>query len=226
MKYTEKHKLGDIINDHYQLLLVISRFGIPLGFGDKNVKTICQENNVDCNTFLTVLNYISNGDLSSIESVSVLAMTRFLRLSHQYYLDFFFPQLRDKLIAAMDGTDEKLSGLIIRFFDNFLASVNKHLMHEETAVLQNVEKMCNEGKYDVAFRIERYVQKHEQIDNTIQDLKNIIIKYFPDNGNANAMNSVLYDIFSCEVDLKTHCDIEDQIFVPLVRKLERDIMEA
>lgn len=220
MKYTEKHKLSDIINDHYQLLLVISRFGIPLGFGDKTVKTICQEHNVDCNTFLTVLNYTSNGDLSGIDNVSVLAMIQFLRLSHQYYLDFFFPQLREKLSNAVAGTDEKLSELIVIFFDNFVADLHQHLAHEETIVLQNVEKMCKNELSDTEFRMERYTQKHEQIDHTIQELKNIIIKYYPDNGNANIMNSVLYDIFSCEADLKTHCDIEDNIFVPLVCKLE------
>lgn len=226
MKYTERHKLGDIINDHYQLLLVISRFGIPLGFGDKTVKSICQEYNVDCDTFLVVLNYIANDDLSGIENVSVMAMIRFLRMSHQYYLDFFFPQLREKLKLAVVSADDKLGEMIVKFFDNFVSTIRKHLNHEEVSVLRNVERMYNNEKLGTDFRMERYTQKHEQIDHTIQDLKNIIIKYYPDNDNVNIINTVLYDIFSCEADLKIHCAIEDNIFVPTVDRLEKQIVEV
>ena len=226
MKYTEQHKLADVINDHFQTILVVSRFGIPLGFGDKTVKSVCQEYGVDSKTFLVVLNYMANGDLSGLENVSVMAMVKFLRLSHQYYLEFFFPQLRERLKNALSDANDKLGEMIVSFFDNFVSTVRKHLNHEEVAVLCNIERMCNNEKLESDFSIERYTQKHEQIDHTIQDLKNIIIKYYPDNGNVNSISSVLYDIFSCEVDLKMHCDIEDNIFAPVVEMFEKQQIEA
>ena len=48
--YTPTDKMSDIICDNYRLLQVISRFDIPLGFGDASVEEVCQTNQVDCHT--------------------------------------------------------------------------------------------------------------------------------------------------------------------------------
>ena len=37
-KYRPTDKMSDLISNNYKLLLVMSRFGLSLGFGDKNVK--------------------------------------------------------------------------------------------------------------------------------------------------------------------------------------------
>ena len=39
----------------------------------------------------------------------------------------------------------------------------------------------------------------------------------------NLLNAVLFDIFSCEEDLVAHCEIEDYLFVPAVRRLEKEV---
>ena len=49
--------------------------------------------------------------------------------------------------------------------------------------------------------------------------------YYPEEGNNNLMNSVLFDIFNCEQDLISHCDVEDYMFVPAVLRLEKKLSE-
>ena len=56
--YKPTDKMGDLICENYALLLVMSRFGISLGFGDKSVQEVCDMNQVDCNTFLIVVNFL------------------------------------------------------------------------------------------------------------------------------------------------------------------------
>jgi regulator of cell morphogenesis and NO signaling len=34
---------------------------------------------------------------------------------------------------------------------------------------------------------------------------------------------VLFDIFNCEADLRIHCALEDDLFVPAVQKLEHEV---
>ncbi|MCI6986314.1 MAG: hemerythrin domain-containing protein, partial [Bacteroidales bacterium] len=51
-KYTATDRLCDLIDDNFKLLMVMSRFGISLGFGEKSVKEVCEAENVDCDTFL------------------------------------------------------------------------------------------------------------------------------------------------------------------------------
>lgn len=51
-------KMSDAINNNAQILMSMSRFGISLGFGEKCIKDVCDSQNVDCNTFLAVVNFI------------------------------------------------------------------------------------------------------------------------------------------------------------------------
>ncbi|MCC8145030.1 MAG: hemerythrin domain-containing protein, partial [Bacteroidales bacterium] len=45
------------------------------------------------------------------------------------------------------------------------------------------------------------------------------IKYYPAK-NSNEINSVLFDIFSCEKDLASHNAVEDFLFLPAIEELE------
>ena len=54
--YTPTDKMSDIICDNYRLLQVMSRFDIPLGFGDASVEEVCQTK-LHC-LLLVVANYI------------------------------------------------------------------------------------------------------------------------------------------------------------------------
>ena len=67
----------------------------------------------------------------------------------------------------------------------------------------------------------RHALQHKQIDRKLSELKNIIIKYYPASQNNHLLNAVLFDIFTCEEDLALHCRIEDCLFVPTVRLLEK-----
>ena len=50
-----------LIRDNYDLLQSLGSFGISLGFGDKTVREVCDEQNVDTYTFLAVVNFTING---------------------------------------------------------------------------------------------------------------------------------------------------------------------
>ncbi len=53
--YEAEDKMISIIRDNYNILQSLGSFGINLGFGDKTVQ-VCEEQNVDTYTFLTVVN--------------------------------------------------------------------------------------------------------------------------------------------------------------------------
>ena len=54
--FTENMKLADIITANYSLVLMLPRFNIPLGFGEKSVKEICEKNAISARFFLLVCN--------------------------------------------------------------------------------------------------------------------------------------------------------------------------
>ena len=47
MGYKPTDKMRDLVKDNSVLILVMGRFGISLGFGDKSVRDVCRMQNVN-----------------------------------------------------------------------------------------------------------------------------------------------------------------------------------
>ena len=58
--YTKEDRLFEMICSDYQLLNIISRFGLNLGFEEKTIAEVCDENSIDCNTFLAIIKTFPN----------------------------------------------------------------------------------------------------------------------------------------------------------------------
>ncbi len=225
--YEPDDKLISIINDNYNTLQSLGSFGINLGFGDKTVKEVCESQNVDTYTFLAVINFTINGyrDYDDADNLSIPTLMQYLKASHDYYLDFELPYIRRALVDALDKNDN-LARLILKLFDEYAQSIRKHMLYEEKTVFPYVEELT-EGNASPNYDIETFSKHHTQIDRQLYELKNIIIKYLPSNGlRNNQLTAALYEIYNCEQWLKEHADVEDEIFIPVIRHLEKKLKQS
>lgn len=218
--YTGEDRMCDLVCDRYPVLQVMSRFGIALGFGDKTIAEVCEENRVDTATFLAVVNLVLDFGGYADAGVSVRALTDYLHNSHGYFLDFRLPAIRRKLIEAVDCSLSDVSFAIMRFFDEYVAEVQRHMTYEEQTVFPYVESLLS-GEKNAAYSIDIFRRQHDQVEAKLRELKNIIIKYYP-SGGTNELNGVLFDIFTCEQELASHNAVEDEIFIPAVERLAAD----
>ena len=86
-KYKASDKLKDLISDNSLLLMVLNRFGISLGFGEKSVKESCDAQNVDVATFLAVANFISNQE-KDFDGISLASLIEYLKQAHIFLQAF------------------------------------------------------------------------------------------------------------------------------------------
>ncbi len=224
-KYQAEDKLFDIISDDYSMLQVMSRFGISLGFGDKTVREVCESNGVDCRTFLAVANFMTEGfsRLKDPEKdLSIPALVGYLRQSHIYFLEFSLPAIRRKLIEAIDCSGNEVAILIIKFYDEYMREVRRHMEYEEKTVFKYVDALVYDQGID-SYKISTYSKHHDLVGEKLSELKNIIIRYCPAQLNSNLLNAVLFDIYACEEELNVHCKVEDYLLVPSILKLERRV---
>lgn len=218
--------MSDLICDNYSLLMVLSRFGISLGFGDKTVAQVCEEKRIDCATFLAIANFVSEDQYCYSEKgadFSLRALMQYLRSSHSYFLDFKFPDIRAKLATAIGYCDEPSSPftvMIMNFFDDYEREVRQHMLTEESTTFAYVEQLMA-GIADVHHNVVYFSTHHDDIERKLTDLKNILIKYLPEGGDNQLLNQVLFEIFHCEAEIASHCHIEDFLFMPAVMDLER-----
>ena len=223
-KFSENDKMSDLINENHSLLLVISRFGLSLGFGNHTVKEVCESNNIDCKTFLVVVNFLSEANFEvdhNADDILVVSIIQYLKNAHAYFLDFKLPLIRNKLIEAVKNQGENIpyESIFLKFFDEYVLEVNKHMEYENKVVFPYALKLVN-GKSDSRYNISVFQGRHNEIDSKLIELKNILIKYYPAKGNNYLLTEVLFDILSCEIDLASHNQVEDFLFVPTVEALE------
>ncbi len=230
-KYRSTDRMSAVISDDYKLLQVMSRFGLSLGFGDKNIQDVCSQSGVDCDTFLAVCNFIGSGIKPTFDeyaSLSVSSLMSYLRNSHSYFLDFMLPNIRQKLVLAVDcSSRNEVAFLILKFFDEYAGEVQRHMDYENTHIFTYVDALLA-GKRPTGFSLEQYESEfshasHKNMDGRLSDLKNIVIRYCPTAHNTNLLNSALFDLFSFEEDLGSHCQLEDSLFIPVVSILESSV---
>lgn len=225
-KYRETDKMSDLICENYPMVLVMSRFGIALGFGEKNIGDVCRQNGVDACTFLTVVNFLTQDITSPLTNVdkclSIDALITYLHNAHDYFLNFRLPHLRRKLLEAIEECPKDVAFVIQNFFDEYAEEVNKHMSYEEKVVFPYVRGLL-EGKKDPKYNISIFRKRHDQIEMKIVELKNILIKYYPGPG-SNLLNSVLFDIFATEQDLASHNHVEDYLFMPAILAVEKTLI--
>ena len=240
----------DIIRDNYSLLQVVSRFGLSLGFGEQTVQAVCRACGVDTDTFLAVVNLLNRPEATDARhpdfgsargpkegrmALQLPTLLQYLRQSHAYFLDFCLPGIRRRLMEAIDcSMQNEVAFLLLKFFDQYMNEVRKHMHYEDTQVFPYVERLletaecassapsavassvqCSSG-----FSIRQFATHHDQIDAKLSELKNLLIQYYPASGNNYRLNAVLLDLYSCEQELAAHTRVEDHLFVPAVFLLE------
>lgn len=222
--YEADDRMISIIQDNYGILQCLGSFGINLGFGNKTVRELCEDQGVDTFTFLAVVNFTINGYLGpdDVGRLSIPTLMQYLRASHEYYLGFELPFIRKELCEAIDETDS-MAKLIVRLYDEYAHSILLHMKYEEKTVFPYVESLLD-GKTMDNYDIETFSKHHGQTDQKLRELKNIIIKYLPTDGlRNNQLSATLYDIYNCELWLAQHAEVEDHIFIPAIRNLEKKI---
>lgn len=211
-----------LIGDNYNLLQALGSFGISLGFGDMSVRETCENNGVDTHTFLAVVNYSINGIgvAEDDELISVATLLHYLEASHAYFIDFQLPYIRRELEESLNE-ENSLARLIMKLYDEYAQEIKHHMSYEQQTLFPYVEKLL-EGQPASDYNVETFSKHHGGADQQLRELKILIIKYLPQDGlHNNQLTATLHDIYENEEWLTQHAMVEDHIFVPAIRRLER-----
>jgi regulator of cell morphogenesis and NO signaling len=220
--YEADDKMISLIRDNYDLLQSLGSFGISLGFGDKTVQETCEDNGVDTYTFLAVVNFTANGygEFETDDKISVPTLLHYLEASHAYFLDFQLPYIRRELMESLNENDS-LARLILRFYDEYAREIRLHMKYEQKTLFPYVQSLID-GHPANDYNVETFSKHHGAADKKLRELKLLIIKYLPQDGlHNNQLTATLHDIYENEVWLRLHAMVEDNIFIPAIKRLER-----
>ena len=237
MQIVPKMKMAEVIHLNYHLLPIISRFGIHLGFGERTIEQLCAEYTIDVNFFLVILNSYHDKNYfprKHLQGFSLKLIIDYLRKSHEYYLNIKIPRI-DQLLHQLSSQTAGMSGEslqpIDQFFEEYKHELSTHIGREEEKVYPyvfTVEEAFLSGNPSFKlvsqireYSIDDYESEHDNVEDKLCDLQNIIIKYLPLPLDMNLCHTILMELFRLESDLNDHARIEDKVLVPKVRYMEK-----
>ena len=224
--FTENTRMADLIIANNRLLYVLPYFEISLGFGEKTVKQVCREKEISTPLFLLVCNIYTFDDYSpdsrDLTQIPIEGVIGYLKNSHRDYLEIRMPQIINNILDLVTVCRLKNGNMLNSFCEKYKQEVTIHFKYEEEVVFPYIIQLLK-GTRTGSYKIKEYETNHSDIDAALNDLKNIIIKYFPQDCPIEKCREVLLNLFMFEYDLSKHTLLEDKILISLVEPIEKGI---
>jgi regulator of cell morphogenesis and NO signaling len=239
MNITADMKMADVLFHNYSLLPVIARFNIKLGFAEKTVEDVCKENKVNLDFFLEITNSFIDEDYipqKELYYFPVSLLVNYLKKTHQYYLDEKIPEIENMIsdLVKSSKTDRDKFELVNNFFHEYKNELINHIHREESKVqpyVIEIENAFYKGKIGsdlynkiCSYSMLDFSNEHDNVEEKLFDLKNIIIKYLPPTESYGLCNSILIELFRLEKDLNAHANLEDKVLIPKVSNMEEKLL--
>lgn len=223
MPFTKDIKIADIIEQDYKQVLLLEHLGIPLIVKEKTVADICKDNNINPDLYLHFAMLFANklpNDVPDFNSDDIKCIVKYLKNCHNYYLN----ERANKIIHYVKLISEETNCTGIRlledFVKNYIDEIKKHFSYENDIVFPYMISLANKDNKPANYSVIDYKHHHDNIDETLADIKGLLIKYLPFEDNKHLRRKLLNCLFDLEHDLKIHTLIEDTVLIPLVEKFE------
>ena len=222
--FSKDTKFAELMTDDRRLLQLLPRFGIGLGFGDRSVDQVCQMNRVNADLFLMICEIYSDNSFKprqkELQQVDMDGLLSYLKASHQYYLDERFPHIEEHLHKIIEACGQKYGPMLSHFYDEYKQEVMRHIKYyEEEVVFPYIEALLN-GQHTDSYKIDEFEHNHTNIQDVLDDMMNILLKYLPGDILPKERIEISYDIMDLSDDLSRHSLIEERILIPCAESLE------
>lgn len=224
--YTKRMKVAELLSSDMSLLSILQRLDIRLGFGEATVSELCNRYGISDELFLMICNIYSFSDymphINALSSNDIKSITTYLRASHRFYTGVCFPTIHEAIHRLVEELDEVSRKLIDKFYDDYDSEIIKHFRYEEEVVFPYIEELLEAADpAEREYSIRQFEENHSNINEKLNDLKNIITKYLDESYSSPLRFELLQNIYNVESDLKKHSLIENKLLIPLVEKLEK-----
>jgi regulator of cell morphogenesis and NO signaling len=224
--FTENTKMADMLLANYRLLYVLPCFEIGLGFGEQSIKQTCQQNGIDTALLLLVCNLHTfetyRPDARTLAAIALEGLMKYLQNSHHEYLTVRLPAIISHILTLIDACRIYHGEILMKFCEKYRQQVVSHFEYEEKIVFPYIAALLAKKPAD-AYSIKEYENSHTNLNAALDDLKNIIIKYLPQECTIEKCRNVLVDLFLFESDMQKHAMLEDKILVSLVERIENNL---
>lgn len=215
-------KLSEVILQHFVLMPVIRRFNIKLGFGEKSIRKVCEDNEVDTELFLAVLNFYIHQTHTvelPLTHKQVTATIDYLKNTNLLIVQSQLPNVERHLHALIANSidQSKNIGLINNFFKEIKNELLAGIEYDNTIQFPYIEALYNS---DNATTKPAESPVKEAIDEKIYDLRSMLMKYLTGDADQNLCYAVFFALYSLENDIRQYNKICTKLLNPAINHIE------
>ena len=200
-------KMAELLERDSSLLGVFARMGLNFGYGDATVEDVCTSADIDAATFLIICKVYSDDSYRPSPEEFVDAdngvIVTYLSRSHDYYINVALKDLAADIGRMMFPCEEAHQKVIWKFFTDFKEELLKHFEYEEKNVFPYV---TGPGE---KVPLGSYEEDHSGTEETLEDLKNLVMTHLPTSADQQEAFKVLSGITSLQSDIRKHILLEE-----------------
>lgn len=236
----QDERLVDVVKDNPILLNFLERLDIQLGFGDKTIEQICKSNHIEIPFFVEMLQLILKKyefNPRYIDEFEPKLTVKYLRNSHKSFLNDYLTEIEVNIesLKKYEKNRKKDCYLMMNYFQDYKTEFIKHLKYEDNTIfpyILELEKSLSEKKpqTEIILKIKKYpianyMRIHDSLNEKLNDLKYLIIKYFKPFKYTKIVRTLIMILYELESDLEIHELIENQILFPQTKKMEEVVLK-
>ena len=205
--FSPSMKMAELLERDSSLLGVFARMGLNFGYGDATVEDVCTSAGIDAATFLIICKVYSDDNYRPAPEEFVDAdngvIVTYLSRSHDYYINVALKDLAADIGRMMFPCEEAHQKVIWKFFTDFKEELLKHFEYEEKNVFPYV---TGPGE---KVPLGSYEEDHSGTEETLEDLKNLVMTHLPTSADQQEAFKVLSGITSLQSDIRKHILLEE-----------------
>ncbi|MCR5192314.1 MAG: hemerythrin domain-containing protein [Bacteroidales bacterium] len=217
-------KLADIIAANHNVILLLPRFGISLGFGEKSVREVCAASGVPEDFMLLICNLYTFEDylplIDELSEIDMSPLVPYLKASHRYYTEERLPHIGAHIDNIAGRIDNRYGKVFQQFYADFRNQIEEHFSSEERYEFARVLAL-QQGASRRGLMKGTSKRSHPDLVDKLNDLTQIVYKYLPGNVLPEETMELVFDILQLSSDIQKHALIEDKILQPYMQWLER-----
>lgn len=239
MLYTE-NTIKELVENNFVYQLLSDKLDIPLNDYNKTVKQVCTEKNMSVKLVEGLLKAYDDSNeypLDELNNLCVDELVNYLQQSHKFYLQKKLPEMEQTAIQVFNKYNDShpLFAYLCLFFTDYKKKIEQHIKFEEDKLFPYILNLIKvdsmkASRADIflvlnSFSTCKFIQNHTHIEDELQEVRKIILKYSPESKVPLPYKVFLNQLHYFEVELTKHAMIEDEVLIPKVIELEAHLLK-
>jgi len=224
--------VASMVMENPALLLVFEHFGMENAFQGKTVAQACEACHTSEKVFLLAANLV-NGyppvNVPELNSFEISIVIAFLKNAHAYYRSEKYPEIRTLIEEMIGRNPSEAVRLTGGFFEEYYQEVIEHIDYEDQVAFPYFFSLTGNNLYKagesrLSYSSAEYREHHTDIETKLTDLKHLLLLHIPVSHDLDIRRKLLVSLFAFEQDMLIHRQIEEEILVPQIERLENGRM--